>query len=92
MGGIRTLLAVFMFSISCFLLYDLFANGFSFKVLFGVVVFYAAAYLLLPDANSKQRSLDILEMMELVVKLPFRIIVGAVRGIKSGDSGDGFDL
>ena len=94
MDIIRVIAATLLFCFSTYLIYDLFANGFSWIVLGFCVGGFVAAHYLWP----KDHGIDfgLLDYMELVVDLPFRAMALAVRSIgrifRHGDADIGIDL
>lgn len=94
MGFLRVILATSLFCISTYLIYDLFAYGFSWTVLF----FCIAGYLLVHFTWPKDYGIDSdwLEILEFVVDLPYRVIALALRSIgkaiRSSDNDIGIDL
>ncbi|WP_043320685.1 hypothetical protein [Microbulbifer sp. HZ11] len=90
----RQLLAVFFFCASIYLIFDLFARGFSVFVLAGSILSYLAAYYIWPKHDKEQESAW-LQVAEVIVELPFRLIASLLRGLGravSGKSGPDFDI
>ncbi|MCK7598619.1 hypothetical protein M0G74_15180 [Microbulbifer sp. CAU 1566] len=91
---IRQLLSVFFLSTSIYLVFDLFAQGFSLTVLAGTIVFYLLAYYTWPKKEKESDSVW-LDIAELIVELPFRLIASLLRGLGrllSNKSGPDFDI
>lgn len=82
MDHIRFLLATCSFSLACYLIYDLVMNGFDFLVFIMVFVAFAAAHFLLPKSHYSDRNIMI-EIVEFVINLPYRIMAKFLRSTDS---------
>lgn len=79
MDDIRAALAITLFGISSYLVYDLFANGFSWLVLAALLAGYLLAHFIWPRKdNSEESWYDILEVF---IDLPYRSIALFIRSI-----------
>lgn len=94
MDVVRIIAATVIFAISTYLVYDLFANGFSWIVLLFCLGGYVLVHYIWPKNTSSDSSW--FDLLELIVDLPFRSIAFAIRSIgrllKSGDGDIGIDL
>ena len=94
MPEMRQLLSILFLSTSIYLVFDLFSHGFSLFVLAGVVIFYILAYYTWPKQEKETESAW-LEIAELIVELPYRLIASLLRGfgrVLSNKSGPDFDI
>lgn len=94
MDFIRVLLAVFIFTISSYLVYDLFAAGFNWLVLVAAFFGYILVHYVWPRSSKKEENWY--DVLELFFDLPYRLITFIGRGIskilRGGDSDIGIDL
>jgi hypothetical protein len=94
MDYFKAVAATLLFCYSTYLIYDLFANGFSWIVLGFCIGGYIVTHYLWP----KDHDIDhrIVDYIELVIELPFRTMALAVRSIgrvvRSGDTDINIDL
>lgn len=88
MHVIRQLLSAALFSISIYLAFDLFAQGFDIYVFAGAIVIYLCAYFLWPKKEKESDSFW-LDIGELIIELPFRAIAMLLRGLGRALSGKG---
>ena len=90
---IRFLLAIACFVLGCFLIYDLFANGFDWSVLVGSIMSFVAAHYLRPELSkdSKPDALDWIDAVDFVIDMPFRSFVYTIRAIGKVKNVDPFD-
>jgi hypothetical protein len=79
MDFIRAVSATLLFCCSTYLIFDLFAHGFSWLVLGFCISGYVAAHYLWPKGHSIDS--DWLDYIELVVDFPFRAMALAVRSL-----------
>lgn len=94
MSVVRVILAIVVFCISSYLVYDLFANGFSWAVLFFCISGYVLVHYIWPKRAFRDSGwYDVLEM---VIDLPYRTIAVVLRSIgrifRGGDGDIGVDL
>lgn len=93
MDSIRVIIAILVFSISSYLVYDLIANGFSWMVLLVCIAGYLSAHYVWPKRHESSAWYDAIELM---IDLPFRAIALFFRTIgrlfKSADVDVGVDL
>ena len=79
MDDLRALIAVVIFSICTYLVYDLFANGFSWSILIACIVgFWSVHYIWPRNQNDSGSWYDILE---IVIDFPYRSIANSLRAI-----------
>jgi len=94
MEVLRVLASAFIFSVSTYLIYDLFANGFNWIVIVAIVIGYTLVHFIWP--KGKKQDSAWYELLELVFDLPYRTIAFFVRGIgriiRTGDGGVDIDL
>lgn len=94
METIRVVAAAVVFCISSYLVYDLFANGFSWAVLLFCVGGYVLAHYMWPKTTDENSAWY--DALELVIDLPYRAIAFALRSIgrvfRSSDGDIGVDL
>jgi hypothetical protein len=88
---LRVIFATVLFCISSYLVYDLFANGFSWVTLLISICGYLLIHYIWPKRTSQDS--DWIDLLELVVDLPYRSIALALRSIgsllRNGDVGIG---
>lgn len=90
MNDFRAVLAIFAFSVSLYLIYDLLTNAFSIYILMACIFGFVIAHFLWP----KQRDYEShwYDALELIIDLPFRAIAFALRGIGRVVGKDGVDV
>ena len=90
----RVVIATFLFCVSSYLVYDLFALGFSWPVFFVCIGGYILVHYIWPKNSSNDSTWC--DILELIVDLPYRSIAFAIRSIGrtlGGKDGDiGLDL
>ena len=90
MNDFRAILAIFVFCISLYLIYDLWANGFSIYVFLPCILGFVVAHYLWPkERDSESHWYDALE---LIIEFPFRTIALALRGLSRLSGKDGVDV
>jgi hypothetical protein len=91
---LRAVFATTLFCISSYLIYDLFANGFSWPVLIFCISGYIIVHYIWPKNNNIES--DLFDIVELVIDIPYRTIALILRSIgkvfRGGDSDIGIDL
>ena len=88
MDVVRVIIAITIFSISSYLIYDLFANGFDWLVLVASIVGYISVHYIWPK-NADHES-DWYELLEHILDLPFRAMSSSLRLVgKLFRGGDG---
>ncbi len=94
MDDLRAVIGIFIFSICCYLTYDLFINGFSLWVLIAVVLGFLFVHLIWPKNASGDSSWY--DVLEWIVDLPYQALALFFRGIgrvvKGGSDDVGIDL
>jgi membrane protein implicated in regulation of membrane protease activity len=96
MDFVRIVLSIAAFIIGFYLIVDLVVEGFDFAVLICAVVSFLLAHVLWPEHERKDDDkLYLIDIIELVVQLPYNLVVTILRGIGriAKDGGDtGLDL
>lgn len=94
MAELRVLFATILFTISSYLIYDLFANGFHWLVLLAAITGYLLIHFIWPKHASDESAWY--DTLELIFDLPYRCIALFVRSIgkafRNGDGDIGVDL
>lgn len=94
MDELRVVIAIITFCISAYLGYDLFANGFSWPVLFLCCIGFLSVHYIWPRNSSNDSNWY--DVLEIVIDLPYRAIAMTLRaigrGLRSGDGDIGIDL
>ncbi len=91
------ILAILVFLLGCYLIYDLVAHGFNWWVLAAVATSFAVANLLWPKGRKEndavENSLEFVDVIEFFITLPFRAFALFLRTIgRVGKDIDGIDL
>lgn len=87
MNDLAALIAMVIFCISSYLIYDLFQNGFDIFVLLGAITGFVIVHYLWP--RSRDSSGAWYEALEFIFDLPYRTITLIFRGVFSkSDRGD----
>lgn len=91
---IRLLLAVLFFCLGGYLVWDLFAAGFSLVVLVFSLLCFILAHYIKPKPNDNGDSSLVWDVLDFIVDIPFRAISLFIRGIGKPLKGDidGLDL
>ena len=91
---IRLILASTCFVLGCFLIYDLFSGGFDWSVLVGSISCFLLAHYIRPNfgKHNKPDALDWVDVVDIIVDVPFRLVVYAIRAIGSSKHFDSIDL
>ena len=91
MNEFRVFIAVLVFSISTYLVYDLIVNGFNWVLLFFCIGGYISVHYIWPK-KSDDESLWF-EALEFIFDFPFRVISGHLRTVgRTVNKVDDFDL
>jgi intein/homing endonuclease len=87
MNDCIAVIAIFIFFVSSYLVYDLFSNGFNIFVLLGALIGYLIVHFIWPkNRNSESVWYD---SLEFIFDLPYRTIALFLRGLFSwGRKGD----
>jgi len=90
MNEIRGILATVLFSVCCYLIYDLIMSGFSIGVLVGVVIIYVASYLIWPNKRDRKGDgFDPFDALEIIIEMPYRAISLLFRSFSRSKSDRG---
>lgn len=91
---IRLFLAVLLFCLGIYLVWDLFAAGFELIVLASSLLCFVAAHYIKPKSNDRDDSTVVWDVLDFIVDIPFRAISIFLRAISKPFKGDtdGFDL
>ena len=91
---LRLLLAVLLFCLGIYLIWDLFATGFDFIVLVSSIFCFIAAHYVKPKSNDSDEPSAAWDLIDLVIDIPFRAISIFLRAISKPFKGDvdGVDL
>ena len=94
MDSIRILSSLLAFCTGCYLIYDLFSVGFNVYIFLGIFVSFILAHYLWPqDRNKKDEDFDLLDIVEIIVDLPFKTFSQIIRSLgRSGRDSDGIDF
>ena len=91
---IRLFLAATFFCFGLYLVYDLFANGFSWVVMACAVACFILAHYVKPDRDAGDGSV-LIDIIDFIIDIPFKTIAICLRAIskpfKGGDV-DGIDF
>ena len=94
MDVVRVIIAVALFCISSYLVFDLFANGFQWLVFIVAVFGFIAVHYLWPKKGSEES--EWYDLLEYVVDIPYRAISlflrSAARLFRKSDSDFDLDL
>ena len=81
MDEIRFLLAFLLFCLGIYLIWDLFASGFSWAVLLSSIACLIATHYVKPTRKRGNDSVSVWDIFEIALDLPFRAISLLIRGI-----------
>jgi hypothetical protein len=81
MDEMRFLLALLLFCLGVYLIWDLFANGFSWAVLLASIICFIATHYVKPTSNRNDDSSSVLDVIEIIFDLPYQAIALLIRGI-----------
>jgi hypothetical protein len=92
MDAFRYLLALLLCLLGFYLIFDLFAHGFSSTVLLAMLGAFVAAHLVKPRRTDDQDANALVEFLDLFVDWPFRLLSAGLRSLGrnagSSDLGD----
>ena len=91
---LRFFLAVMLFCLGIYLVWDLFVAGFDFIVLLSSLFCFVAAHYIKPKSDDGDDSSVVFDILDFIVDIPFRAISIFLRAISKPFKGDadGFDL
>ncbi len=91
MDVLRVIVAIVVFCVSSYLVYDLFASGFSWAVLVSCVGGFVLVHYIWPKKGAEDS--EWYDILEIVIDLPYRTIALAIRAIgKMLKGSDGIDI
>ncbi|WP_020409248.1 hypothetical protein [Hahella ganghwensis] len=90
MDTLRYVLAVCLFCISCYLVFDLFMSGFNLFVLIGAITGFILTHFIKP--RHSQHDGDFIDILDLIIDLPFKSIALVLRSLGSLFGRGGLDL
>lgn len=90
MDDLRAVLAISVFILCGYFVYDLFANGFSWTLLVMAIFGFVLVHWLWPPNHPDKNAWY--ESLEVVVDLPYRSIVAVCRALGRAEKSDGIDL
>jgi hypothetical protein len=92
--GIRLLLAVLLFCLGIYLVWDLFAAGFDVIVLASSLLCFVVAHYIKPKSSDRDDASAVWDILDFIVDVPFRAISLFLRATSKPFKGDidGFDL
>jgi hypothetical protein len=79
MDDLRALIGILIFSISCYLTYDLLINGFNLWVLIAIICGFLFVHVIWPKKTNADNAWY--EVLQVIVELPYQAIALLVRGI-----------
>lgn len=79
MNDLQAVLAILIFFISAYLVYDLLTNGFSWTVLLVCIGGFVLVHFILPKSRDQDSAWY--ESLEFIFDFPFRAIAYSLRGI-----------
>ena len=90
MNTLREVIAVILYCIAIILTIFMFTNAFSWTLLALAIITYLSAYWTWPSKREGQRDDNYwwLDIIELLIELPFRIIGWLFRALKKTDASD----
>lgn len=86
MDILRAISSIFIFSVSTYLVFDLFINGFNLVVFLVCICGYVLVHYLWPRKNDDES--DWFDWLEVIVDLPYRSIALVLRSIGRGAKGN----
>ncbi len=91
---VRLLLAVLLFCLGVYLVWDLFVAGFDFIVLLSVLFCFIAAHYIKPKSSDRDESSVVWDILDFIVDIPFKTISIFLRTLSRPFKGDvdGLDL
>lgn len=95
MDTIRLVIALTLFLLGAYLVVDLFFSGFDYVVLVAALICFVSAHYVKPKRYDDESVSLIVDLLDFVIDIPFRIITGSLRLLgrlfKDNDA-DGIDL
>ena len=85
---IRLILAVLLFCVGAYLVWDLFATGFDVFVLLSAIACFIFAHYVKPNTRDSGDSSSLWDILDFVVDIPFKVISLFLRGISKPFKGD----
>ena len=78
---LRLMLSIALMATGCYLIYDLFANGFDFVVLIGSFACFTIVHFIKPKRDAKQESdlFDWFDAFDFILDFPFKVIAMMLR-------------
>lgn len=94
MDTIRLTLALVLFSLGLYLIFDLFVSGFNLFILGAAIGCFVLARYVKPKTYHEDDADTLSEIIDLIIELPFRLIARALRVFARGlkDNVDEIDL
>ena len=91
---LRFLIAIALFALGCYLLYDLFQSGFDIYVSLAALVALVMAHYVKHRINRDNRpdSYDWLDALDLILDIPYRFIAFGLRSLWRVGKSDTLDL
>lgn len=91
---IQLILACIFFVLGCYLTYDLITNGFDWSVLMGIIMCFTLAHYIRPyfRKDNKPDTLDWIDVIDIIVDFPFRLVVYSIRALGRAKDVDSIDL
>lgn len=90
---IRLFVAVLLFCLGIYLVWDLFATGFELIVLASSLLCFVVAHYIKPKSDDREDSSVVWDILDFIVDIPFKTISIFLRAITKPSKGDadGFD-
>lgn len=90
---IRLFVAVLLFCLGVYLVWDLFAAGFDLIVLASSLLCFVVAHYIKPKSDDREDSSVVWDILDFIVDIPFKTISIFLRAITKPSKGDadGFD-
>lgn len=79
MDSIRHLLATLLFCTGVYLAVDLFLTGFNLLILAASITCFVLAYHVKPQRQIDDDETGLLDLIEMVIEIPYRLIAGLLR-------------
>lgn len=92
--AIRLFVAVALFCLGIYLVFDLFVSGFSFVVMVSAIICFVLAHYIKPKGSIFDDLASVFDFIDFVIDIPFRVIAGLLRALIKPFKGDfdGIDL
>lgn len=85
---IRLILAVLIFCVGAYLVWDLFATGFDVVVLFSAIACFIFAHYAKPNTRNGSDASSLWDVVDFIVDIPFKVVSVFLRGISKPFKGD----